>query len=152
MSIPDLWAKVLCFIDQKFYLFPTIKNLHRSTKNQMSNDITPNWSQFLVCYYLWKKISKPYLFNIFHHNSFHFRYLSFHFRKFADLLGVIHTILHMLLQFRPISLPQNWGIRILHSKGKAHFVWWTNRKTTVTQIPCSDYLQLLLQLFLHHIY
>lgn len=44
----------------------------------------------------------PNLLNIFHHNTLDFRNLSLHFRKLAYLFRMIHTILHVLLQFGPI--------------------------------------------------
>lgn len=44
-----------------------------------------------------------HLLNVFHHNSLDLGNLSFHFGKFTDLFRVIHTILHVLLQFRPIE-------------------------------------------------
>lgn len=55
-------------------------------------------------------LKMPYLFNVFHHDSFNFWDLSFYFSKLVDLLWMIHTILHMLLQFRPTYiLWQNFG-------------------------------------------
>ena len=45
----------------------------------------------------------PYLLNIFHHNTLDFRNLSLHFRKLAYFFRMIHTVLHVLLQFGPIK-------------------------------------------------
>lgn len=45
-----------------------------------------------------------YLLNVLHHYSFDFRDLGLHLRKPAYVLGMIHALLHLLLQFRPIML------------------------------------------------
>nr|ACJ85372.1 unknown [Medicago truncatula]AFK33807.1 unknown [Medicago truncatula] len=44
------------------------------------------------------------LFNVLHHDTFHFRHLSFHLSKLTHLLRVINTILHMFLQFWPATI------------------------------------------------
>uniref|UniRef100_A0A0A8Y6C5 Uncharacterized protein n=1 Tax=Arundo donax TaxID=35708 RepID=A0A0A8Y6C5_ARUDO len=36
------------------------------------------------------------LVDVFHHDAFHFRDLSFHFGQPAHLLWVIHTVLHLI--------------------------------------------------------
>jgi hypothetical protein len=49
-----------------------------------------------------------YLVDVFHHDAFHFRDLSFHFGQPAHLLRVIHTVLHLLSKPWPVlPVPQS---------------------------------------------
>ena len=47
------------------------------------------------------KVAGIYLLNVFHHDSFNFLNLSFYFCKLVNLVWVVCTVLHLLLQFGP---------------------------------------------------
>ena len=71
----------------------------------ISIQVMPSQVSFKSHVELPQKLAKlPYLLNIFHHHSLDFRNLSLYFCKFADLFRMIHTVLHMLLQFGPTIL------------------------------------------------
>jgi len=95
-----LRTQIFSLVNKQFNLLPTVQNLNIkiAIRNQ-EEYLSTSFFQYNtdMCIFLGELI--PYLLDILHHNSFNFWDLGFHLGKLADLLRVVHTVLHVLFKF-----------------------------------------------------